>query len=60
VTPPAVDSVCPPDPRVAAFLLAETGGELVGRGDEVWLAGAGGSLGRALGAGEGGWLRINP
>jgi hypothetical protein len=62
VAPPApADWVCPPDPRAAAFLLAETGGRLVGRGDEVWLsARAGDPLLRALGADSGGWLRINP
>lgn len=62
VPPPApVDWVCPPDPRATAFLLAETGGRLVGRGDEAWLvAAAGDPLLRALGAGSRGWLRINP
>jgi len=62
VPAPAVDSMCPPEPRVAAFLLAETGGELAVRGDEVWLAGGepGHPLLRALRADGRGWLRINP
>jgi hypothetical protein len=60
-SPPPLDAVCPPDPRVVAFLLAEVGGTIVRRGEEVWLAGAaGGPLMRALGAVPGGWLRINP
>jgi hypothetical protein len=63
VPPPApVDALRPPDPRAAALLLAEAGGRLVRRGDEVWLAGADAAspLLRALRAGPDGWLRINP
>jgi hypothetical protein len=63
VAPPApADSLCPPDPRVVALLLAETGGRLVHRGDEVWLAAgdAAGPLLRSLRASPDGWLRINP
>jgi hypothetical protein len=60
--PPGVDSVCLPDPRVVAFLLAEVGGWLSRRGDEVWLAAGdpGSPLLRALGADPAGWLRISP
>ncbi|HEY7199182.1 MAG TPA: hypothetical protein VIC57_03170 [Candidatus Dormibacteraeota bacterium] len=62
VARPAVDSICPPEPRVAAFLLAETGGRLAVRDDEVWLAGAAidDPLLRSLGADGRGWIRINP
>jgi len=60
--PAPIDWVCPPEPRLVAFLLAEAGGELVARGDEAWLAGgdAASPLLRALGADGRGWLRINP
>jgi hypothetical protein len=62
--PEPLDAVCPPDPRVAAFLLAEVGGRLVRRGEEVFLAPppatAGLALLRALGAAHDRWLRINP
>jgi hypothetical protein len=61
VAPPDLTGVlCPPDPRVAAFLLAETGGRLSCRGDEVWLEGAsaGGPLLRALRADPVSGLRI--
>ncbi|HXM54699.1 MAG TPA: hypothetical protein VOB72_04855 [Candidatus Dormibacteraeota bacterium] len=59
--PPPVDWVCPPDPRVVAYLLADTRGQLVARGDEAWLAGgdATSPVLRALGADARGWLRIN-
>lgn len=62
VAPPApVDWVCPPDPRAAAYLLAESGGRLVARDDEAWLVGCPGDpLLRALGSDARGWLRINP
>jgi hypothetical protein len=36
-TPPDMKPLCPPDPRVAAFLLAETGGRLTCVADEVVL-----------------------
>ncbi len=60
--PGPVDVVAPPDPRVVAFLLAEAGGRLIQRGDEVWLApaAAGCDLLRAVGAGPDGLVRINP
>jgi hypothetical protein len=61
VAPPErVDALRPPDPRAAAFLLAEAGGRLVRRGDGVWLTGAdpGSPLLRALGA-RGGELAIS-
>src|SRR5262249_55048262 len=52
VPPVEVGSICPPDPRVVAFLLAEVGGRVVPRGDEVWLEAADvrSPLLRALGA----------
>ncbi len=52
-----------PEPRVVAYLLAELGGRLVQRGEEVFVVPAPGMtdspLGRALGAGPEGWIRIN-
>jgi hypothetical protein len=56
----APDAVAPPDPRAAALLLAEAGGRLVRRGDEVWLAGAdpASPLLQALGGDAAGWLRV--
>jgi hypothetical protein len=58
--PEPLDVVAPPDPRAVALLLAEAGGRLVRRGDEVWLAGAdpASPLLRALGGGTDGWLRV--
>jgi hypothetical protein len=58
--PDPLDVVAPPDPRAVALLLADTGGRLVRRGDEVWLAGAdpASPLLRALGGGADGWLRV--
>lgn len=59
--PGPVDVVAPPDPRVVAFLLAEAGGRLIQRGDEVWLAPAAGfDLLSVVAAGPDGLLRINP
>jgi hypothetical protein len=60
--PEPVDAVSPPDPRVVAFLLAEVGGRLVRRGEEVWLVSAdpANPLLRALPGADAGWLRINP
>ncbi len=58
--PDPPDVLCPPDPRVVAFLLSEVGGRLARRGDEAWLAAARASpVLRALGADGRGWLRIN-
>jgi hypothetical protein len=58
--PEPLDVVAPPDPRAVALLLADAGGRLVRRGDEVWLAGAdpASPLLRALGGGADGWLRL--
>ena len=58
--PVPLDAVAPPDPRAVALLLAEAGGRLVCRGDEVWLAGAdpASPLLRALGGDARGWLRV--
>jgi hypothetical protein len=62
--PGPVDTVCPPDPWATAFLLAETGGSLALRGEEVHLVaaptGPGGPLLRAMRAGADGRLRLNP
>ncbi|HYW25433.1 MAG TPA: hypothetical protein VE953_14785 [Terriglobales bacterium] len=57
---PPPDVVAPPDPRAVALLLADAGGRLVRRGDEVWLAGAdpASPLLRALGADPAGWLLV--
>jgi len=59
--PPPLDVVAPPEPRAVALLLAEAGGCLHRRDDEVWLAGAdpASPLLRALGVDARGWLRIN-
>ena len=58
--PERLDVVAAPEPRAVALLLAEAGGRLVRRGDEVWLAGAdpGSPLLRALGGDAAGWLRV--
>jgi hypothetical protein len=61
--PPPLDALCLPDPRVTAFLLAELGGTLVQRGEEVHVAtppgtGAHPLLAPFRAAGTG-WLRIN-
>jgi hypothetical protein len=58
--PEPLDVVAPPDPRAVALLLAEAGGRLALRGDEVWLAGSdpASPLLRALGGDGDGWLRI--
>jgi len=62
--PEAIDPVCPPDPWAAAFLLAEVGGRLVRRGEEVYLVAPAAALGspllRALRSAPDGWVRINP
>jgi len=62
--PEPLDAVCPPDPWATAFLLAELGGRLVRRAEEVHLVvgpeAAGSPLLRALSPGPDGWLRINP
>jgi hypothetical protein len=60
VPPDPLDVVAPPDPRAVALLLAEAGGRLVGRGDEVWLAGAdpASPLLQALRGDVRGWLRV--
>lgn len=57
---PAAGSISPPDPRAAVLLLAEAGGRLTCRGDEVWLTGGdpANPLLRALGAGPDGSLRV--
>jgi hypothetical protein len=63
VAPPVpLDVLCPPDPRVVALLLAEAGGHLDRRGDEVWLVAgdAAGPVLRALRPDPDGRLRINP
>jgi hypothetical protein len=60
--PMAFDSLILPDPRVAAFLLAEIGGRLVGAGDELRLeppAGARGELLSALPRDENGLVRLS-
>jgi hypothetical protein len=59
--PEPLDVVAPPDPRAVALLLAEAGGRLERRGDEVWLTGAdpASPLLRALGGGAGGRLRVS-
>ncbi|HKF78166.1 MAG TPA: hypothetical protein VKF59_18630 [Candidatus Dormibacteraeota bacterium] len=62
--PAAVDGLCPPEPRVTAFLLAELGGHLAVRGEEVYLVPAASRAGcpllQALGGVPDGCLRINP
>jgi len=60
--PELVDAVVLPEPRTAAYLLAELEGRLARRGDEVWLvaspAAYGSPLLHALGAQSGGWIRM--
>ena len=62
-TPELVDAVVLPEPRAAAFLLAELGGRLARRGDEVWLVpspdASGSPLLHTLRAHPGGWLRMS-
>ncbi len=62
--PDPPDTVCPPDPWATAFLLAETGGGLLRRGEEVHLVAApdaaASPLLRAMRASPDGRLRINP
>jgi hypothetical protein len=58
--PEPPDVVAPPDPRAVALVLADAGGRLVRRGDEVWVAGAdpASPLLRGLGGDARGWLRV--
>lgn len=60
---PPMRAVSYPEPRVAAYLLAELGGRLVTYDEETWLApspaSAGSPLLSALGAAAGGRLRIS-
>jgi hypothetical protein len=59
--PAPVEPLCPPDPRVAAFLMAETGGRLLCRQDEVVVVPTHlDSALRALWPGPDRPLRINP
>lgn len=61
--PAAIDVLALPPPRVVALLLAELGGGLVQRGEEVYLAPSAGTrspLLAALRPGPNGWLRLSP
>jgi hypothetical protein len=61
--PDPLDVVCPPDPRVTAFLLGEVGGRLIPVGEGLFLSApeaAGHPLMRALGGRPDGWLRLTP
>jgi len=62
-TPDLVDAVVLPEPRAAAYLVAELDGRLARRGDEVWMvpspAASGSPLLQSLGALPGGWLRMS-
>ena len=65
VAPPQpVDAVAYPEPRVAALLLAELGGQLFRQGEEAWLVTGPGAaanpLLRALGTTSGAWLKVGP
>jgi hypothetical protein len=56
--PPALPALLLPDPRLAAFLLAETGGRLVPVGDEVRLEAGESPLLAALPREPGGLVRL--
>lgn len=56
--PPTPDALLLPDPRLAAFLLAETGGRLVCAGDEVCLEAAHDRILDALPRGPGGLVSL--
>lgn len=62
--PVRLDTVAPPDPRLVALLLAELGGRLVQRGEQVYVepspTGTLSRLAPALRRGPEGWIQVNP